>query len=161
MFCKHCGAPLEEQDAYCPNCGSKTATGAPGIDPLGRVPRASVPAWEPKEKLFCELAYSGLLFWLPIAAGVKHEHAPFCAKQGFQALVLATAACMGIQIIQWMTDLLSVGLLTGAARLISVLAFMLFLFFLLFLTYRCFSAAMAIHRDQKPEELLPFLETEG
>lgn len=154
-FCKHCGARLEEQDTYCPVCGTPTG----GAEGSARLMRKE--GREPRDKLFCELAYSGLLFWLPIAAGARHEHAEWCAKQGLWALILATIACTGIRLLRWLANLLSVGVLAGPAHSVYALAFLLFLLFMLFLTYRCYCAAMAIHRDQKPEALLFFRKREG
>lgn len=155
-FCKNCGAELGENDVFCSNCGTHTASGAPTThrptgyyQPYDTVHVETIK--EPKDKLFCELAYSGLLFWLPLAAKTDHPYARFCAGQGLIAVIFATIACICNSAVQWV-----LGTLFGwlpFSHVLTSLAFMAFLFFMLFLTYRCVKGALAIHNDEKPEKL--------
>lgn len=50
-------------------------------------------AREPTERLCCELAYSGLLFWLPLVACPRAEGSRLHANQGVWVLVCEVVAC--------------------------------------------------------------------
>lgn len=157
-FCKNCGAELDEQDTFCPNCGAHAASGAPTTRcPLNNRPEYStVPTVEkePTDKLFCELAYSGLLFWLPAVAGTDHPYKNICVRQGLFAVILAALACIGLNLAQGVARFVLSGL--PFAGVADALIFMAFLFFMLYLTSRCVKGALAIHRDEKPQALFSF-----
>lgn len=69
MFCSSCGRPLEEDLAFCPNCGAPVRAAAPSsvIPPGGTTPSmpAAVPGYVPPQLM---LPYAG--FWLRFVAYV-------------------------------------------------------------------------------------------
>ncbi len=157
-YCKHCGAVLEEQDTFCARCGIRindNANEAGGeifyVHP-DEIPRQK----EPPQKLFCELAYSGILFWLPLMTCPQNEYAKHSANQGLWVLIVSAVACTAIQILGVVKGFLAgwgLGLLFNG---IYALLFMMFLFFMFFIAYKCYRCAMAVHYDREPESILFF-----
>ena len=137
-YCVFCGAPMEEKDDYCSHCGNK------------------IKAKEPTNKLCCELAYSGCLFWLPLLVCPKDKYSRFCSNQGLWVLILSVTACTIIRILGRIDGLLAgelLGVFSGAAY---SLMFIVFLGFMFYLFWQCLMGALAIHHDKKPDSILFF-----
>lgn len=152
-YCTACGAPVEHGSVFCSCCGHR-------IEPQGRQsafpPRLEITCTEPKSKLFCELAYSGTLFWLPLIACPGEKNVRYHANQGLWLLILSVMACTGIRLLSAINDLLAGGLLGVVFGGIYSLLFMVFLFGMLFLLWSAVTRAMAIHRGEKVKPILFF-----
>lgn len=59
-YCQHCGAAVSGHDRFCAECGKALFTNKSTMKTRNTFYE------EPKEKLFCELAYSGFGFFLPL-----------------------------------------------------------------------------------------------
>ncbi|MFQ7264622.1 MAG: hypothetical protein ACLRO4_09395 [Lachnospiraceae bacterium] len=114
---------------------------------------------EPKNKLCCEPAYTGTLFWLPLIACPGEKDARYHANQGLWLLILSVAACTGIRFLSAVNDLLADGLLGVVFSGIYSLLFILFLFGMLFLLGSAVTRAMAIHREEAIRPILFFDRT--
>lgn len=160
MYCKNCGAALDEGEKFCAKCGMNIETGKPGnTQPLygAHIPPPVEAVNEPFEKLMVELAYSGLFFWLPLATKSRHRHARYCANQGLWLMIVAAVPCFLMQAFGQAKDALDGGWLGTIANMVYVPVFIAFLFFLLFLTYKAYRGAMAVHRGEKPDGI-PFFD---
>lgn len=148
-FCAYCEAPVESEDVFCSKCGHCI---------LGcTIHLADAPVEtfkEPRHKLFLELAYTGMLFWLPLIACQDEKNVRYHANQRLWLLILSIAACAGIRFFSVINDPLAGGLLGAVFRGIYSLLFILFLFGMLFLLWSAMTRAIAIHRD---EEVAPVL----
>lgn len=113
---------------------------------------------EPMNKICCELAYTGTLFWLPLLACPKDRKAKYCANQGLWILILSVLSCWLIQILGTVKEMLGGGLLGILTGGIYSLFFMLFLFWMIYLLMNCVKSAVAIHKDERPESILFFQE---
>ena len=102
-YCTFCGTALEDGDVYCSKCGRKTTAQTWQI-PHCSLPK-SAPA-EPKNKLCCELAYTGTLFWLPLIVCPGEKDARYHANQGLWLLILSVAACTGIRLLSAVNEFL-------------------------------------------------------
>lgn len=152
-YCTFCGAPMEDGDAYCSKCGRR-ASGQAQQAPHHFTPKP-MPV-EPKNKLCCELAYTGTLFWLPLIACPDKKNARYHANQGLWLLILSVVACTGIRLLSAINDLLAGGMLGAVFSGVYSLLFMLFLFGMLFLLWSAVTRAMGIHRDEVPKPILFF-----
>lgn len=63
-YCRHCGGSLEDGDTFCSKCGKFTEEKSDEQFYSRRTDAVN----EPKEKLFCELAYTGVLILASIPA---------------------------------------------------------------------------------------------
>lgn len=111
---------------------------------------------EPMNKLMCELAYTGTLFWLPLLFCPDEKDAKYHANQGLWVLILATIACGGIRLLSMITQLAGggiVGILMGG---IYSLIFIVFLFVMMYLLWKVYQSAMRVHNDREPESILFF-----
>lgn len=159
-FCKNCGAELEESDTFCADCGANNTTGQK-FDQERRENTVSysqeiVTDKEPIDKLFVELAYSGMLFWLPLVTHSKHEHARYCANQGLWLMIVAAIPCWIIQAFGWVKSAFAGSFFGAILSGVYVPVFISFLFFMFYLTYRAYRGAMAIHHGVKPDSILFF-----
>lgn len=138
--CSYCGAQIKETDTFCPACG------------------AEVPREEPKEKLVCELAYSGVLFWVPLVFGAKDKLARFCANQGLWVLILACLSCWLMALANAVAAACTggiLGMLVGVIRFVVVAACILVL---LALAFAGVKRAWAIHNGEMPSSIAFFAE---
>lgn len=151
-YCSFCGAPMEDADRYCSRCGKAD------LGPLHPAPHHEhhTAEKEPPEKLMCELAYAGFLFWLPLVFCKEEKYRLTCANQGLWALITATVCCTLIRVAGtingWFAGSI-VGLVTGG---VYALLFMLFLAVMLFLVWKCLNNAFAIHKGGELEPILFF-----
>lgn len=150
-YCRHCGAPMEDTDFFCSQCGVRAICSTSFPYPPQQQPKP-----EPLNKLGCELAYLGTLFWVPLLLTPKTTHAKRCANQGLWILILSALACTGIRFLGaingWLSGTLP-GVIFGG---IYSLAFLLFLCCMLYLLWRGISNALAIHRGVPPDDILFF-----
>lgn len=150
-YCRHCGAPMEDTDSFCSQCGVRAICSTTFPCPPQQPPKP-----EPLNKLSCELAYLGTLFWVPLLLTPKAPHAKRCANHGLWILILSTLACTGIRFLgainEWSSGTLP-GVIFGG---IYSLAFLLFLCFMLYLLWLGTSNALAIHRGVSPDAILFF-----
>ena len=152
-YCTFCGASMEDGDAYCSQCGRRFS------DQARQAPPHFVPEpmpVEPKNKLCCELAYTGTLFWLPLIACPNEKDARYHANQGLWLLILSVIACTGIRLLSAINDLLAGGLLGAVFGGVYSLLFIVFLFGMLFLLWSAVTRAMAIHRNEGVKPILFF-----
>lgn len=172
-YCHHCGAPMEDEDAFCARCGTGAASNRPGRRNSGVHSASGIHSSsnihsdsgihsgpeihrEPVGKLCCELAYAGTHFWAPLLICPKEKYAKYCANQGLWVLILSAAACSLIRILGAVNELFLgsfPGILLGG---IYSFLFLLFLAFMLYLLWNCVKNALAIHRDEEPEGILFF-----
>lgn len=111
---------------------------------------------EPKDKLCCELAYTGTLFWLPLIVCPDKEDARYHANQGLWLLILSVVGCTAIRILSFVNDMLSGGLIGVLFSGVYSFVFIIFLFGMLFLLWSAVTQAMGIHRDESPRPILFF-----
>lgn len=151
-FCTHCGNHLGEADRFCERCG---APATPRVRPAVAAAVVAVPAEEPREKLYCELAYTGALFWVPLILCPGEKNARFHANQGLWVLIVATIACSAVSALGAVS-----GALTGAAGAafgaVHALGYAVFLPFMAYLLWSCVTRALAIHRDESARPILFF-----
>lgn len=146
--CKSCGTLLDAGDAFCSHCGVK-------ID-HGKGNTAQPRAREPENKLCCELAYSGFLFWLPLLVCPKDKNTRYCANQGLWVLIISVLACWLIRIFGMVNDMLTDTLIGVVVNGFYCLVFIVFLALMGYLVLNCFKRAMEIHRDKTPASILFF-----
>lgn len=148
-YCGFCGASMEDADLYCSRCGREKRQ----LD--SRVPRTSAEK-EPFDRLVCELAYTGFLFWLPLIFCTEERYRLRSANQGLWALISATLCCTAIRgagaINSWFSGTI-LGFVTGG---VYALLFILFLSFMMFLMWKCLQNVFAIHRGQDVQPILFF-----
>lgn len=149
-YCRFCASEMEDNDYYCPKCGKPAQDSYPRyFQPVGAEK-------EPKEKLFCELAYLGFLFWLPLVFCKDEKYAKQSANQGLWAVIIATVCCTAIRIAGAVNTLFSgstLGFITGS---IYSLLFLVFLSFMLFLMWKCLKNVFQIHKGGELESILFF-----
>lgn len=137
-YCVRCGAPLEENDTFCSKCGAENMSA------------------EPKEKLLCELAYTGVLFWLPLFLGKEVKDTKYHANQGLWLLILSCLLCWGIQITGIIRNFFRSGLLAFIFNGVYAIVFIVALLALLYLAIQAAKCAFAIHKGEAPESILFF-----
>lgn len=152
-YCTFCGASMENGDNFCCKCGRKAAARATQTPPCTAPTAVST---EPKNKLLCELAYTGTLFWLPLIACPDEKNAKYHANQGLWMLILSVVACTGIRFLSAINKLLSGRLLGVAFGGIYSLVFIVFLMGMLYLLWCAVDRAMGIHRDEAVKPILFF-----
>lgn len=136
-YCESCGKQIKENSNFCPYCGKNI---------LGNsyneyhIPESREP--EPISKLYLELAYTGVLFWLPLVFS-EDENRKIHANRGLWTLILAVIACTIGNIIRY--SLLSFGTVGVMIINLFILPLLLFMFFL---AANSFKQAMAIHNDE-------------
>lgn len=174
MRCRRCGSLMEEDDRYCEVCGASMAPGrhaANGTAGTATNRESAASRWtalnvtaaarrtcpgaqtrrvgEPIEKLAYELAYSGVLFWVPLIMCPGERTARFCANQGVWALLLAAVACALISLFGAAEAALASGIMGVVFSGIHTIAWVVFLTFMGMLACRCTQSAMAIHRSNR------------
>ena len=81
VYCRHCGAQMDDNAAYCPKCGAAANPEAKQAVPL-----------EPNDiadnKAISILSYLGPLVFIPLFARKNSPFAQFHAKQGVTLLAL-------------------------------------------------------------------------
>ena len=175
MQCRRCWSFMDEGASYCGVCGASVVpagvsgvsgtsgqraasrgSGAGGDAAVAGAPAR--PAVKPTARLGCELAYSGVLFWVPLVVCPGERNARFCANQGAWALLLAVVACALMGLVGAADAALAgevVGVLFDGVR---PLAWVVFLTFMGMLAWRCSQSAMAIHCGERPESIWFFDE---
>lgn len=168
-YCKYCGTEIDSKDYFCSNCGKKIERDEEQTINQGVVSIYSsaysgtgnneIPIkMKSTEKLCCELAYFGTLFWLPLVFCPKEKNAKYYANQGLWILILSVASCWGIRILGIIDSLVSgtiFGIIYGGFySLISILFFI----FMLYLFTNCLKSIKCVHRDEIPESILFFEE---
>lgn len=151
--CLRCGNVLDDKDTFCNRCG------APAADNGGTRQQPDLQPFitEPKEKLLCELAYSGVLFWLPLFISGKVKTAKYHANQGLWLLILSCLLCWAIQLLGYVDALLA-GIAGGIFHLIYLGAFLVFFLVMAYLAVQGIRNAFAIHRGGEAEPILFFEE---
>ncbi len=108
-FCVNCGAKLEEEIKFCPQCGKMTANGAePTAEPTTGAPTATNVAdsgFDPKDveanKAMALLGY--IIFFIPLLAAKDSAFAKYHANQGFGCFIgfLISSVLWIIPILGW------------------------------------------------------------
>lgn len=111
---------------------------------------------ESLNKLVNELAYSGVLFWLPLLISPKERHARYHANQGLWVLILSVIACTGIRVLGAVNRWLEGGVMGIISSGIYSLIYIGFLFLMLFLLWNVIVRAMDIHNEKEPKSILFF-----
>ena len=145
---------MEDGDRYCAKCGRAAQADwpyhhAPHPDPVHAEK-------EPKEKLLCELAYTGFLFWLPLVFCQGEKYARQSANQGLWAVITATVCCTAIRLAGAVNGIFAGSILSPMAGGIYSLLFIMFLSFMLLLLWTCLSNIFQIHKDGELEPILFF-----
>lgn len=154
-YCAKCGALLEDGKLKCSKCGAKTIKTS--TEDYRRNFDKAIQE-EPREKLLCELAYSGVLFWLPLLLGKEVKDAKYHANQGLWLLILACPLCWIIQIANIVRNFFESGLLAYIFKSIYVICFIAALPALLYLAIQALKCAFAIHKGETPKSILFFEE---
>ena len=81
VYCRHCGAQMDDNAAYCPKCGAAANPGAKQAVPLESNDIAD-------NKAISILSYLGPLVFIPLFARKSSPFAQFHAKQGVTLLAL-------------------------------------------------------------------------
>lgn len=149
-FCHKCGAMMEDHDCYCCRCG-KAERKAELI-----YHNASNTGKETPDKLFCQLAYVGFLFWLPLVFCKNEEYGVRSANQGLWALIAATICCTAIRLAGAVNTFLAGSILGALFGGVYALMFILFLPFMFFLMWKCLRNVFQIHRGKQIEPILFF-----
>ena len=151
-YCRFCGNEMDDADRFCAKCGQAVWESQPYHH---SPPPAPVHVEkEPKEKLFCELAYSGFLFWLPLVFCKEEKYARQSANQGLWALITAVVLCAAVKIAGAVSTFFASTIFGVFFSLFHSLSFAVFLVCMLCLTWKCVKNALRIHNG---EELDPFL----
>lgn len=145
----HCGVLLTRDSAFCARCGQ----------PVTRLPEmkeASSSNIDTLDKLGCELAYSGTLFWVPLLLCPNSNSAKYHANQGLWLLILSVLACTAIRILSAINSFFAGSLLGAFSGAIYALAFTVFLFVMFYLSANALVRALAIHRGEAVKSILFF-----
>lgn len=134
-YCSYCGAQIKETDAFCPACGTT---------------QAGTPKEEPKDKLVCELAYSGVLFWLPLVFSAKYKLSRYCANQGLWVLIVACLSCWLMMLVNAAAAACVGGLLGILVSVVRFVVLALCILTLLGLAFAGVKRALAIHNGEVP-----------
>lgn len=151
-YCRSCGAVIKDQDLFCSQCGKSAHSISPCRD---LIPAAE---GEPRDRFWCELAYMGFFFWLPLAFCKTGKYRTRSANQGLWALLLATASCTGIRLAGAVNALFAdslFGILSGG---FYSLLFIIFLSFMLYLVWKCLYNVLQIHKGGDIAPILFFDE---
>lgn len=81
VYCRHCGAQMDDNAAYCPKCGAAANPEAKQAVPLESNDIAN-------NKAISILSYLGPLVFIPLFARKNSPFAQFHAKQGVTLLAL-------------------------------------------------------------------------
>lgn len=157
-YCIHCGSPLGDGDPFCSRCGASSddvSTQDGRTDGRSFTPIAGA---EPKDKLICELAYSGILFWLPLVVSPKGQDTKYHANQGLWVLIVSCLLCWVVQIMGIVKDFLKGSVLGFIFNSVYYVLFAVFLTSMLYLAAQGVKRALAIHRGNEPESILFFEE---
>lgn len=111
-----------------------------------------------KEKLVCELAYMGTLFWLPLLLCKNRKAARYHANQGLWILILSCLLCWIVQIVGIIKKIFTVGLFRWIFGGCYFTAFMAMHLSLLYLAAQGLKNVFAIHRGDTPDSILFFDE---
>lgn len=160
MNCKKSGTKLDAYDRFCSSCGTRTYQDLRSKDypKVSYSQNHSVSQKEPADKLFCELAYVGTLFWLPLLFCPNSKRSRYCANQGLWILILSVLACWFIQLAGMIRDLFVGGIGSVLAGGIYSFLLVIFLFFMIYLAFNAFRNVMSIHRGEKPQPIMFFDE---
>lgn len=153
-YCYFCGSEMEDGDFYCSKCGR--AVRADRHHHYNRHPNLISEEREPKEKLFCELAYTGFLFWLPLVFCKGERYAKCSANQGLWAVITAVVCCTAIRVAGAVNAFFAGGILGVITGSIYSLLFIIFLSFMLFLIWKCLKNVFQIHKGGELESILFF-----
>ena len=140
--CSRCGAQIKETDAFCPACGAAQVG-------------AELPMEESRDKLVCELAYSGILFWVPLVFGARDKLARYCANQGLWVLIFACLACWLIALVNVVAAACAGGVLGAIVGIIRFVVAACILA-LLALAFAGVKRALAIHNGEVPGSIAFF-----
>lgn len=153
-YCAHCGNEMSAHDRFCSKCGRAAVTHH--AQQSGPINPAVKTEKEPLNKLACELAYTGTLFWLPLLLCPKEENARYHANQGLWVLILSTIACSLIRGLGMLSQGLSGSIIGIFAGGLYSLVFIAFLVVMLYLLWNVIQSAMRIHREKEPVSILFF-----
>ena len=159
-YCRFCGAGMEDGDCYCSKCGRAVQEGQHDHhnhhNHHNHHPKPVCVEKEPTEKLLCELAYTGFLFWLPLVFCRDEKYAKQSANQGLWAVITATACCTAIQLADALNKLFAGSIIAPISAGIYSLLFIVFICFMLFLTGMCLRNVFQIHKDGELASILFF-----
>lgn len=143
--CSRCGSQIKNTDAFCPACGAPQV----GADLLKE---------EPRDKLVCELAYSGILFWVPLVFGAKNKLSRYCANQGLWVLIFACLSCWIIALANVVAAACVGGILGTLVGVIRFVVVAICILALLVLAFAGTKRALAIHSGEMPSSIAFFAE---
>lgn len=158
MYCKKCGAKLKENVHFCSNC-TTSASQESRENHYAKVSYSQNRSSTKKKsfnKLCCELAYTGTLFWMPLLSRSKENITWYCANQGLWMLILSAVACWILRMVGWIRSLFTGSIGSAFAGQIYAFVFMIFIIFMAYLAFSGFKSAMAIHRGEHPQPILFF-----
>lgn len=148
-YCMHCGALLAEDSAFCARCGQS----AERFPEMKESPSSHVDALD---KLGCELAYFGTLFWIPLLLCPNSRNAKYHANQGLWLLILSVLACTVVRILSAINSFFAGSILGAFSGAIYALAFTVFLFVMFYLSANALVRILAIHRGEQAKSILFF-----
>lgn len=155
-YCTHCGAPLNDGDSFCAKCGAKTGeTTSRQEDANGGIFRPEIEVTA-KDRLVWELAYSGVLFWLPLLVSPKAEHSKYHANQGLWMLIVACLLCWVIRILRTVKEFFESNAFSVVFNVLYSMLFAIFLMAMFYLALQGIKRVLAIHRGETPESILFF-----
>jgi len=146
-YCMKCRQPMNDTDNFCPACGYGKQIHIPNYH-APHFPNHGTT--EPKEKLVQELAYSGVLFWLPLLSA-KDGKNKIHANRGLWILLLTATDCLISQLLRWGTEFLG-----NFGKIIYGIAVLPCLLFMLFLAGNSVMAVLSIHQGNEQEKMLWF-----
>ena len=117
-FCSKCGAQINDDSAYCPNCGAATGTHT-GQQTSGSDAQ--------NNKAMGILAYFGILVLIPIFAAKDSPFAKYHANQGLVLFIIEAALSIVNYVLRslfqgWIINLVFSILFSVASALLGVLA---------------------------------------
>lgn len=105
-----------------------------------------------RNKLICEFAHSGILFWLPLVSCPDYERAKSSANTGLWLLIAGTGARLIMLLFEAINAAFPAGILHVIVSGVYSLIFMIYILFMLYLAWKNIRTVCAIHRGEGSNE---------